>query len=100
MIQAKKMMRPGTPSLSYDATVHEAIELFRNQNEGFVAIKAAEDRYQGVLTEGNLVRIYLRFQSQPEPSAAGLLNRHRRRGDLHDLHQGSGDRHAAARSAF
>jgi PAS domain S-box-containing protein len=69
MIQAEKLMRPGAPSLSFDQTVDDAVQFFKTHTESFVAVKASDDRYQGVLTEGNLVRVYLRQQSQPEKKA-------------------------------
>jgi PAS domain S-box-containing protein len=69
MIQAKKIMRAGTPSLSFDQTVADAVEFMNSHSDHFVAVKAADDRYHGVLTEGNLVRIYLRSQSQMDKQA-------------------------------
>lgn len=57
-------MRPNAPSLPFDATVDDAIVFFKNNPSSFVAVKAAEDRYQGVLTEGKLVQVYIRYQSQ------------------------------------
>jgi PAS domain S-box-containing protein len=69
MIRAKDLMAAGAPSISFDQTVIEAIEYLKTHPTGFVAVKATEDRYQGVLTEGNLVRIFLRSQSQPDKQA-------------------------------
>jgi PAS domain S-box-containing protein len=69
MIYAKDLMAQGTPSVAFDQTVIEAIDYLKTHPTGFVAVKATDDRYQGVLTEGNLVRIFLRSQSQPEKQA-------------------------------
>lgn len=69
MIYAKTIMRPGTPSLAFDQTVADAIEFMNSHTDHFVAVKAADDRYHGVLTEGNLVRMYLRSQNQPDKQA-------------------------------
>lgn len=66
MIQAKNVMNPSTPVLNFDTTVPEAIEFMRNSNSGFVAVRASQDRFHGVLTEGGLARIYLRYQTQPQ----------------------------------
>lgn len=69
MFQAKDLMNPGTPSIAFDQTVAEAIHFFKTHSSGFVTVKAADDRYQGVLTEGNLVRVFLKSQAQPEKEA-------------------------------
>jgi len=69
MYQAKDLMNQGTPSISFDQSVIEAIEFLKTHPTGFVAVKASDDRYQGVLTEGNLVRIFLRSQSQADRQA-------------------------------
>ncbi len=69
MFQAKDLMIQGTPSISFDQTVVEAIDFLKTHPSGFVTVKAADDRYQGVLTEGNLVRIFLRSQNQPDKQA-------------------------------
>jgi PAS domain S-box-containing protein len=66
MIQAKHVMNPATPVLGFDATIGEAIEFMRQNHSGFVAVRASQERFQGVLTEGALVRIYLKFQQQKE----------------------------------
>lgn len=64
MIQAKHIMKPSPPVLSYNATIFEAIQKMQEAGCGFLAIRASANRYQGVITEGNLLRVYLRFQSQ------------------------------------
>ncbi|MFN7727758.1 MAG: CBS domain-containing protein [Bdellovibrio sp.] len=69
MIQAKHVMNLSTPVLSFDATVAEAIEFMRKNSAGFVAVRASDERFQGVLTEGGLVRVYLRYQLQADKEA-------------------------------
>lgn len=69
MIQAKHVMNLSTPVLSFDATVAEAIEFMRKNSAGFVAVRANQERFQGVLTEGGLARVYLRYQLQPDKEA-------------------------------
>ena len=64
MLTAKDFMNPSTPALSFDSTVMEAIEFFETHPQHFAAVSATKDRMQGVLTEGNLVRVFLRFQTQ------------------------------------
>lgn len=64
MIQAKHLMKASTPILSFNSTVREAVALMQKTSAGFVAVRASEERFQGVLTEGGLVRIYLRYQAQ------------------------------------
>lgn len=66
MIVAREMMRKSPPSLSFDATVPEAIEYFQNHNTNFVTVRATADRMQGVLTEATLMRIFLRYQAKPD----------------------------------
>lgn len=63
-MHARDLMRPNAPSLPFDSTVEDAIVFFKNNPSVFVAVKAAEDRYQGVLTEGKLVQVFIRYQSQ------------------------------------
>ncbi|MEZ0391018.1 MAG: PAS domain S-box protein [Pseudobdellovibrionaceae bacterium] len=69
MKTAKDLMNPKTPILSFDSTVQDSIEYFQTNPNGFVAVMAGRDRLHGVLTEGNLVRIYLRYQSHPDKEA-------------------------------
>ncbi len=64
MITAKEIMNPETPTLSYEATVMDAIQFFREKHCGFALVQATSDRVQGVLTEANLMRAFIRFQSQ------------------------------------
>ncbi|PWU17602.1 MAG: hypothetical protein C5B49_08550 [Bdellovibrio sp.] len=66
MIQAKHIMKRSTPILSYSATVPEAIEYMRNHQEGFAIVQASPNRFQGVLTEAQLMRIFLRYQTKPD----------------------------------
>lgn len=65
MVIAKEIMHRGTPVLSFETKVPEAIEYFRKHPTSFVAISADIDRYHGVLTEAGLMRIYLRYKSNP-----------------------------------
>ncbi len=69
MKTARDLMNPVTPSLSFDSTVQDAIQFFEKHPYQFAAVSAARDRLNGVLTEGNLVRIYLRYQTQPTKEA-------------------------------
>ena len=69
MIQAKHVMRTSTPVLNFDATVRDAIDFMQKNSSGFVAVKASSDRFQGVVTEAGLVRIYLRHQLQQDKEA-------------------------------
>lgn len=66
MIRARDVMRKNTPVLDFDQTVSEAIVFLQKKDHGFVAVRASEDRYQGVLTEASLMRVYMRFQTQTE----------------------------------
>ena len=66
MIQAKHVMSAATPVLNFDATVRDAIDYMRKAASGFAAVKASSDRFQGVVTEAGLVRIYLRHQLQQD----------------------------------
>lgn len=63
---ARELMISPTPSIDFDATVIEAIQKLKNFGTNFIAVKADDNRYQGVLTEGNLVRIFIRSQAQSE----------------------------------
>lgn len=66
MIQAKNVMHRSTPVLSFTATIPEAIEFIKSQPKGFAIVQASQDRFHGVLTEGQLMRIFLRYQAHPE----------------------------------
>ena len=70
-VLAKNIMRKVVPCLSFEATVPEAIEYFKKQEYGFALVQASASRFQGVLTEGNLMRIYLRHRAHP--SEDGLI---------------------------
>lgn len=63
------MMNPMTPALSFDSTVQDAIAFFQKHPQQFATVSAARDRLNGVLTEGNLVKIFLRYQTQPTKDA-------------------------------
>lgn len=69
MTTARDLMNVITPALSFDSTVQDAIHFFESHPHGFAAVSASRDRLNGVLTEGNLVRIYLRYQTQPTKEA-------------------------------
>lgn len=69
MMTARELMSPITPALSFDSTVADAIRFFEVQTQHFAVVSASPDRIQGILTEGNLVRIYLRYQAQPSKEA-------------------------------
>jgi PAS domain S-box-containing protein len=69
MLIAKDLMNPSTPALSFDSTVTEAIEFFETHPHHFATVSATKDRLQGVLTEGNLVRVFLRYQTQTAKDA-------------------------------
>src|SRR6218665_2831594 len=62
MIQAKNLMNRQTPVLQFSTTVPEAIEYLKTGSRGFAIVRASEDRFHGVLTEGQLMRIFLRYQ--------------------------------------
>lgn len=69
MTTAHELMNPMTPALSFDSTVQDAIAFFETHPHQFATVSASRDRIQGVLTEGNLVKIFLRYQSQPAKDA-------------------------------
>jgi PAS domain S-box-containing protein len=69
MITARELMNPMTPALSFDSTVKHAIEFFETHPHQFATVSASRDRLHGVLTEGNLVKIFLRYQTQPAKEA-------------------------------
>lgn len=66
MIQAKNIMHRSTPVLPFSATIPEAIEFLKAQPKGFAIVQASADRFHGVLTEAQLMRIFLRYQAHPE----------------------------------
>ena len=66
MIKAKDIMNAGTPVLAFDKTIEEAIEFLQTHPTHFVAISASEDRLHGVVTEACLMKIFLRYQANPE----------------------------------
>ncbi len=59
-------MHRKTPVLPFSATVPEAIEFLKQNPEGFAAVQASPERLHGVLTEGPLMQIFLRYQAHPE----------------------------------
>jgi PAS domain S-box-containing protein len=69
VITARDLMNPMTPALSFDSTVQDAIAFFEKHPRQFATVSASRDRLHGVLTEGNLVKIFLRYQSQPAKEA-------------------------------
>lgn len=58
-------MRKKTPVLSFDTTVPEAMTYFQKEETPFALVQASPSRFQGILTEGNLMRVYLRYRTQP-----------------------------------
>ncbi len=66
MTTAQQIMHDATPVLSFDTTVPEAVEYFAKHKLEFAAVQASADRFHGVITEGSLMRIYLRHKSHPE----------------------------------
>jgi PAS domain S-box-containing protein len=69
MLTARDIMNINTPSLPFDTLINEAIEYMRNNPHRFAAVIASQDRYHGVLTEASMMRIYLRYQNQPDKDA-------------------------------
>lgn len=69
MITAEEIMLKNTPTLAFDSSVDKAIDFMNANLHHFAAVIASEDRYQGVLTEGAMVRIYLRYQANPKKEA-------------------------------
>lgn len=55
-----------TPVLQFSSTVPEAIEFFKGHREGFAIVQATADRFHGVITEAQLMRIFMRYQTHPE----------------------------------
>lgn len=66
MIQAKNLMHRSTPVLPFSATIPESIEFIKAQPKGFAIVQASANRFHGVLTEAQLMRIFLRYQAHPE----------------------------------
>lgn len=69
MMTAKEIMSTQTPTMTFDASVTEAIESMKSNPLSFSAVMASKDRFHGVLTEAVLMRIYLRYQTQSEKDA-------------------------------
>jgi PAS domain S-box-containing protein len=65
-------MKSKTPVIPFDASVTDAISYLKKDGEGFAIVQASSDRFQGVLTEAILVRIFLRYQAHPENEALVL----------------------------
>ncbi len=65
MITAKEIMRTDTPMLSFDETVSRSIEYLSESQSGFAVVSASRERLQGVLHEGNLLKIFLRYKQNP-----------------------------------
>lgn len=63
MIQAKHIMNRKVPVLPFETTVPQAIDYLKSHPEGFAIVQASSDRFHGVLTEAQLMRIFLRFQA-------------------------------------
>lgn len=65
-------MNPKTPVISFEASVPEAIDYLKNHAEGFAIVQASAERFHGVVTEASMMRMFLRFQSQPDKDAVIL----------------------------
>ncbi|PIS10143.1 MAG: hypothetical protein COT73_10985 [Bdellovibrio sp. CG10_big_fil_rev_8_21_14_0_10_47_8] len=65
MFVAQDLMNKVIPALSFDSTVLQAVEFFKTHPQNFAIVSASRDRLHGVLTEGNLMQVYLRYQNQP-----------------------------------
>lgn len=72
LITAADILHSDIPRLNFDATIDEAVVKMRSAQHGWLAVMAGDDRIHGVLTEGGLMRAYLRFQTQKERSAIVL----------------------------
>ncbi len=66
MILAKDIMNKTAPVIAFDSTVLQAIEFFKSHSQSFVCVYATKDRLNGVLTESNLMRVYLKYQTHKE----------------------------------
>jgi PAS domain S-box-containing protein len=69
MITAKELMRTGVPTLSFDDTVPSAIHQLSQAGTSFAVVCASKDRLHGVLSEGNMMRIFLRYKQNPAKEA-------------------------------
>jgi PAS domain S-box-containing protein len=65
LLIAKDMMRTDIPVLSFDTKVNEAVEFFARTASSF-ALVTTGTRIHGVLTEANLLRIFLRDRNAKE----------------------------------
>lgn len=68
---AKDLMHK-TPVLTFESTVPDAVEFFTHNKLDFVVVQASADRFHGVITEGILMRMYLRYKSHPDREAVIL----------------------------
>lgn len=66
MLQARALMIPETPTLSFDTTVPQAIEHFKSSPSSFAVVRASPERLHGVLTEASLVQVYLKYKNDPD----------------------------------
>lgn len=69
MLTARDLMKLGTKTLSFDDTVPTAIERLSMADTHFAVVCASRDRMNGVVTEGNLVKIFLRYKLNPAKEA-------------------------------
>ncbi len=76
MVTAKEVMTTKTPTLSFDTSVLDAVHFLSSNPTDFVAVTADAQRFQGVLTETVMMRIFLRYQSQPENEALILYRQY------------------------
>lgn len=66
MIVARELMKLNIPVISFDMTVPEAITYMSQNSLPFAVVATDSSRLNGVITEAVLMKIYLRYQSQPE----------------------------------
>lgn len=66
MMTAIDLMTKQTQNLSYNTTINDAIAYLKQHKSNFVPVTASSDRWQGILTEAVMVRIFLKYQTNPE----------------------------------
>ncbi len=64
MTLARDLMKFPIPSLSFDMTVSDALTYFQQSGTDFAVVMASKDRLQGIISESNLIKLFLRFNSQ------------------------------------
>lgn len=66
MVTARDLMKINIPTLNFDMTVPQAIKFMSESISHFAVVEADSSRMNGVITEAALMKIYLRYQTQPE----------------------------------